>query len=408
MRRPIDILRTLLLLSFVAHFAGCADGSDSGDGKTSEKITRVNGEIKTLSEQEASTLCDTQYCEPNYEYTTYFGRRRPKLPPPSPSPPPSPTPPPSPPPPSPPPPPPTDGESVDYAKSIMNMPKAWAITEGVREVVVAVVDTGVDYNHPDLQENIWINEIEKNGNPGVDDDGNGYIDDVYGYDFANNRPNGLDDNRHGSHVAGIIAAARNGIGTIGVAPRVRIMPVKFLSSSGSGSTDAAIKAIRYATENGANIISNSWGGGGRSEFLDEAIQDAQKMGIFVVAAAGNASSNNDTGTTYPAGYNGVISVGSSDQDDRLSSFSNYGKSSVMLAAPGSSIYSTLLGGGYGILSGTSMATPQVSGAIALGLSMGGAYTVEAIKSKLCNSSKAILLSQVRCGRLDVFEFLNSF
>jgi subtilisin family serine protease len=286
------------------------------------------------------------------------------------------------------------------------MTEAWKISKGTRNVIVAVVDTGVEVSHRDLANNIWTNERERNGRAGVDDDGNGFVDDVFGWDFANNRPNGLDDNMHGTHCAGIIGAEQNGIGIIGITQNVRIMPLKFLDVSGSGSTDAAVNAINYAVAMGANVISNSWGGGGRSELLDQAIQRAIRAGIIVVAAAGNDSSNNDSVASFPANYSGVIAVASTDQRDNLSSFSNFGVNRVAIAAPGTQILSTVLNGNWNVLSGTSMATPQVAGAIALAMSARPGLPVDLHRQALCNSARKILLNRVACGRLDVNNYLN--
>jgi subtilisin family serine protease len=181
--------------------------------------------------------------------------------------------------------------------------------------------------------------------------------------------------------------------------------VKFLDSDGAGTTQNAIRAIDYAVANGAHIISNSWGGGGRSDFLEQAIARAVAQGILVTAAAGNEANDNDSFASYPANYDGVISVGSTTDRDVLSDFSNYGARTVMIAAPGSNIYSTYVGGGYKSLSGTSMATPQVSGALALALSLGRGLSADELKERLCDSSKKILLDRVRCGRMDVLTLL---
>jgi subtilisin family serine protease len=274
-------------------------------------------------------------------------------------------------------------------------------------VIVAVIDSGVDYNHPDLKKNIWSNTAERFGRTGVDDDSNGYVDDVYGWDFANNRPNAMDDNNHGTHCAGIIGAERNGVGVIGISPKVRIMPLKFLAANGSGDLYSALLALRYATRMGARVISNSWGGGGYSQLMSQVIQEAVSRGVLVVAAAGNAASDNDAQPTYPANYPGVISVASSDPIDAMSGFSNYGSTSVMVAAPGSQVLSTIPGSKLAAYSGTSMAAPQVSGALALALSVAPSASVEELKDRLCSTSVRILTDQTRCGRMDVAAFVAS-
>lgn len=239
--------------------------------------------------------------------------------------------------------------------------EAWAAGfTGSPSVVVGVIDTGIDYTHPDLAANSWINPGETAGN-GIDDDGNGYIDDVRGWDFVNNDNNPIDDNGHGSHVAGTIGGVgNNGIGVAGVTWQVRLMPLKFLSAGGSGTTANAIKAVNYAAKKQVRITSNSWGGGASSKSLQDAIQNS---GSLFIAAAGN---NGLSSLHYPAGYSlaNIISVAATDHNDLLAYFSNFGDW-VDLAAPGVKVFSTYSNGRYKTLSGTSMATPYVSGAAAL-------------------------------------------
>ena len=219
-------------------------------------------------------------------------------------------------------------------------------------VLVGVIDTGVDYNHPDLAANIWTNPGEIAGN-GIDDDGNGYIDDVHGYDFVNNDGDPMDDNGHGTHFSGTIGGVgNNGIGVAGVNWNVKIMALKFLDSGGSGSTANAVAGVQYATMMGVDVTSNSWGGGGFSQALYDAIDAAGAANIAFVAAAGNNGANNDTSPAYPAAYDlpNIISVAATDDNDELASFSNYGAASVDLGAPGVDILSTLPGNQYGLLS----------------------------------------------------------
>jgi subtilisin family serine protease len=259
------------------------------------------------------------------------------------------------------------GQSGGVADADIDAPEAWDISTGSGSVIVAVIDTGIDYNHPDLAGNIWTNTDEIAGN-NADDDGNGFIDDVHGFNFVANTGNALDDNSHGTHVAGTIGAVgNNGIGIAGVAFDVQLMAVKFLNSSGSGSTSNAIKALNYAVAQGAKISNNSWGGGGFNSALSSAISSARAAGHIFVAAAGNSGTDNDAAPFYPASYaqDNVVAVAATSRTDALASFSNYGDLSVDLAAPGVSIYSTLPGGGYGYKSGTSMATPHVTGALAM-------------------------------------------
>jgi len=243
---------------------------------------------------------------------------------------------------------------------------AWSQFTGTRSVIVAIIDSGMDYNHVDLAANAWVNpgEIPNNG---LDDDGNGFVDDVHGWDFANNDKDPIDDVGHGTHCSGTIGAVgNNGIGVVGVNWNVSLMPVKFLDATGSGSTSAAVSAIQYAVRMGAKIISASWGGPGASQALEDAIAAAGQADVLFVAAAGNSGQNTDFFPNYPSSYtlDNIIAVAASDHNDQLATFSNYGVASVDLAAPGVDILSTLPGG-YGLLSGTSMATPHVAGAAAL-------------------------------------------
>jgi subtilisin family serine protease len=265
------------------------------------------------------------------------------------------------------------GQTGGTADADIDAPEAWDITtlDG-REVIVAVIDTGVDYTHPDLAANMWVNEAEFNGTAGIDDDGNGYIDDIYGYDFANGDADPIDDAGHGSHVAGIIGAVGNNAeGVAGVCWNVKIMALKFLFSGGSGYTSDAVSCVQYATLMGAKVMSNSWGGGGYSSALEGAIRAAGRAGILFIASAGNDwGSDNDIYPHYPCSYglDNVIAVLSTDHDDLLSEHSNYGLISVDLGAPGgdydNKVLSCYMDGGYHWTYGTSMAAPHVSGACA--------------------------------------------
>ncbi|MCB0319623.1 MAG: S8 family serine peptidase [Bdellovibrionales bacterium] len=252
----------------------------------------------------------------------------------------------------------------------MSLQSAWDIERGSQRVVVAVLDTGVDSQHPDLVGNIWENTSEIPGN-GQDDDQNGYVDDIMGYDFFNGDGDSFDDNGHGTHVAGIIGAhGNNRIGSSGVNWQTRIMPLKFLGADGSGNTSNAIQAIHYAIDNGADILNLSFGGPQASEGLYQAIYRASQNGVLVIAAAGNKGQNIDLYPEYPASFplENIISVAALDKDSNLSWFSNYGSASVDIAAPGMEIVSTIPDGKYASFSGTSMAAPFVSGIAALVLS----------------------------------------
>lgn len=249
--------------------------------------------------------------------------------------------------------------------------EAWDITKGSKDVIVAIIDTGVDYKHEDLSANIWTNPGESgNGKEtnGVDDDGNGYVDDFRGWDFIFNDNDPMDDNGHGTHVSGTIGAVGdNNTGVVGVNWEVSLMPLKFLDRNGSGTTADAIPAILYAADMGARVLSNSWGGGGRSQALEEAIVYAKNKNALFMAAAGNESADNDNRPNYPSNYevDNVIAVAASDRSDRLASFSNVGRKTVDLAAPGVSILSCEPRNRYQRLDGTSMATPHVSGVAGL-------------------------------------------
>lgn len=282
-----------------------------------------------------------------------------------------------------------------YASSLMSLPAAWDRTTGANDLVVLVVDTGVQYTHPDLAANMWRNPNEVAGD-GLDNDGNGYIDDVFGINAILNNGDPLDDHGHGTHVAGILGAhGNNNTGVAGVAWNTKIAAAKFLSSSGVGSLADAVKAIAYGTAlrlAGNRIVTsnNSWGGGSYSSILAAAIQDAGNAGVLFVAAAGNSESNNDTIPSYPSSYasSNVLAVASTTSSGALSSFSNYGATSVDIAAPGSSILSTHIGYAYVYMSGTSMASPQVAGVSMLVQSVcGGTLTPQQVKDAILSSGQ---------------------
>jgi subtilisin family serine protease len=259
------------------------------------------------------------------------------------------------------------GQSNGVVDADIDAPEAWELTTGSRTIKVAVIDSGIDPTHPDLLANIWRNPKEISGNH-KDDDGNGYIDDVWGWNFVGDNANPHDDNSHGTHCAGTIGAVgNNGLGVAGVCWQVSLVALKFLDSSGHGPTSDAAEAVSYATSIGVNLTSNSYSGNAYSQAMVDAIEEANAAGILFVSAAGNDGSYLEFYPAYPASYvsTNLISVAASTRKDELADFSNYGETSTDLAAPGDEVYSTLPGGGYGYKSGTSMACPHVAGACAL-------------------------------------------
>ncbi|MEK7728634.1 MAG: S8 family serine peptidase [candidate division KSB1 bacterium] len=313
------------------------------------------------------------------------------------------------------------GQTGGTADADIDAPEAWAITKGDTSIVVGVIDTGVDYKHPDLAANMWTNQNEDawadpndpNTGNGIDDDNNGYVDDWRGWDFANNDNDPFDDNGHGTHVSGTIGGAgNNAVGVVGVNWKVKIMPLKFLTGSGSGSLSAAISAIAYANSFGVNVTNNSWGGGGRSQALEDAIKAAHAANSLFVAAAGNAGTDNDASANYPSNYDvpNVLAVAAIDHKGDRAIWgsggggtpglcgcngtgggganppgSNYGATTVDLGAPGKDILSTTPNNTYSTFSGTSMATPHVAGIAALTLSKFPDLTDVQLKDKLMRS-----------------------
>lgn len=300
------------------------------------------------------------------------------------------------------------GQTGGLADADIDAPEAWGITTGDSNITVGIIDSGIDYNHEDLVDNIWINSGEIPNN-GVDDDNNGYIDDYYGWDFVNNDNEPLDDLGHGTHVAGIVGAkGNNNIGVTGVVWDCKLIALKFLDNSGSGPVSDAVKAVEYATSMGIKIINASYGSYGYSQTEFDAISAAHNAGILFIAAAGNESNNNDILPHYPSDYNipNIISVASTDKNDDKSGFSNFGINNVELGAPGSAIYSTLPNNTYGFKSGTSMAAPYVSGAAVAAWSVFNNFTVTEIKSQLLNSVDVVSSlsgNTVSSGRLNLFK-----
>ena len=293
----------------------------------------------------------------------------------------------------------------------VNALKAWNITKGSRDVVIAVIDTGIDWNHPDLAANMWVNAGEIAGN-GIDDDGNGYIDDIHGWNAALKNGSPMDGNGHGTHCAGTIGAVHGNGGVAGVMGEVKMMAIKFLTDSGSGSLADAIVAIDYATKMNVDIMSNSWGGGGFSQALFDSIKAASDRGIIFTAAAGNSTTNNDVRDNFPSNYRteNMVAVAAHAHTDQLASFSSFGKRTVHVAAPGRSILSTTPNGQYAVFSGTSMATPHVSGVLGLLLAQEGRLPHAEMIERLHATSvpaPAYRRTTISGGRVDAFNLLTN-
>ena len=263
------------------------------------------------------------------------------------------------------------GQTAGTPDADVNAPEMWELSTGSPDVVLGIIDTGVFYSHPDLAANIWVNpgEIADNG---IDDDSNGYVDDIHGINARNKKGDPKDDNGHGSHVAGIMGAVgNNSEGISGINQKIAIIGCKFLDASGGGSISDAIICMDYFLQlktrasQPVNLVAtnNSWAGGGYSQAMMDAVKAHKDAGILFMAAASNEANNNDEVETYPANYpsSNIISVAASNHKDALSDFSNYGKYSVHVSAPGEDILSTVINGNYESYSGTSMATPHVTG-----------------------------------------------
>lgn len=300
----------------------------------------------------------------------------------------------------------------------MNAEQTWGILSSTSSrPIVAVIDSGVDYNHYVFVDSgaMWTNPNEIPGN-GVDDDGNGYIDDVRGWNFVNNTNDPMDDDNHGTHVAGTVLGMTQNILAPTLDPSViQIMPLKFLDSQGAGTTSAAIAAINYAVNNGAHVLNNSWGGGNYSQALLDAVTVAYNSGKTFVAAAGNSSNNNDLSPTYPASYNvpNVISIAATSSSDGLASFSNFGASTVHVGSPGISILSTLPNDSFGYSSGTSMAAPFAAGLAALMIREKGIINGYQVKGVLFDHSEGVsglngkVASNSRIDAFDAVDFVQN-
>lgn len=308
-----------------------------------------------------------------------------------------------------------------WAHKVVNAAAAWDIQTGSPDAIIAIVDTGTDYNHQDLAANMWINEDEVPGN-GIDDDNNGFVDDVRGWDFVGTDYNNpvedndpMDQNNHGTHTAGIAAAvADNGLGVAGMSRHSRIMPVKFLDADGVGDDVTGARAIRYAADNGARILSNSWGGQGESGVITDAVNYALAKGCVVVAAAGNDGGDL---VMWPGGVEGLISVGATEQQsgsEMRASYSNFGRW-VDVSAPGTSVQSTLRNDAYGAMTGTSMATPLVAGLCALVMAQHPDWSNKTIMGQVASTADGMALREplyfgmgmLGTGRINAFSALTT-
>ena len=262
------------------------------------------------------------------------------------------------------------GTARDWALNAINAPEVWSQGYTGEDIVVAVLDTGVDLDHPDINDNLWVNANEIYGN-GIDDDRNGYIDDYHGWNFAGRNGTPNDQNSHGTHVAGIIAAETDGTGATGVAHSASIMAVQVLGSDGHGDVFDIASGIYYAVDNGADIINLSVGAERSNRRMRNAIAYAESNDVLIVAASGNETASvPNYPAAYSSTYDNVLSVGAFDSDYDIANFSNAVGASraVQVDAPGVRIYSTVENGGHATYSGTSMSAPMVSGVAALVLS----------------------------------------
>ncbi|MCB0421037.1 MAG: S8 family serine peptidase [Bdellovibrionales bacterium] len=322
-----------------------------------------------------------------------------------------------------------DGQKLERAQTPgfsgvdIGIERAWDFTTGSREIIVAVSDSGIDLKNPDLQKNLWVNQKEKEGLPNVDDDGNGYVDDIYGWDFANDDNDPTDDNQHGTHIAGIIGAqGNNRLGIAGINWKVRIMAVKWLDSGLRGSTEDAAKSLHYAMDMGAKVINCSWGEDNDVDDYEppkelvEAIRRAERENVLIVAAAGNEGYDLKAGAFYPASFKSdhLISVAAVNNQAQLweagGHASNYGAQDVDIAAPGEDIPSYALNGVIKPLSGTSMAAPFVSGVAALMLSKDPSLSAPELKRRILNSAKTYphLRTKIRtAGVVNAYYALNN-
>lgn len=290
----------------------------------------------------------------------------------------------------------------------ISAPEAWSVRTACS--LVAALDTGAQYDHPDLKANIWHNKNEVKGN-GKDDDHNGYVDDYYGFNAEKGSGSGSDGDGHGTHVTGIIGAqANNATGISGACWSAKVMPVRFMNAKGKGSTSDAIAGLDYAVHMHAKVVNCSFGSSSKSSALQDVVQSAKSAGVLLVVAAGNDGENIDSKPQYPAAYTdgNILTVAATTATGALASFSNFGAKSVDLAAPGNQIYSTYPTSGYKFLSGTSMAAPLVAAAAAMLRAQDSKLTYSEIRSilkKTITRDPALAGKSVTGGRLDLARAL---
>ncbi|MDA8792511.1 S8 family serine peptidase [Bacteriovoracaceae bacterium] len=295
----------------------------------------------------------------------------------------------------------------------INIQSSWAKTQGSHKVLVAVVDTGVNRDHPDLANNIFVNKLEKDGKEGVDDDGNGLIDDVYGWNFADKNNHTFDKGSHGTHVAGILGAKGNNQAFIaGINWKIKILPIRIFNDQGQGSTETALQAIYYAADQGAQVINNSYGFFDYSQAFLESIEYARSKNVLLVVSAGNMADDIELKPRYPASFlvDNIIVVAATDEKAGLASFSSFGKNRVHIGAPGMNIYSTTYNDYAGYMSGTSMAAPMVTGAAALYLSLHKNISYKKLKNSLLNSAikeKNLVDKIIQGRRLNIGALIKS-
>jgi subtilisin family serine protease len=269
--------------------------------------------------------------------------------------------------------------------------QAWDMFTGDPNFIIADIDTGIQYTHPDLAANIWTNPGEVAAN-GIDDDGDGFIDDVHGWDFYTPDNDPMDQNGHGTHTSGTVGAVgNNGVGVTGVNWHCKLMAMRFLGPSGSGVSSGAVSCMQFLVAKNVKVSNNSWGGGPFDQTLHDTIANSGSIGHLFVCAAGNNSQNNDSTAFYPATFNlsNQIVVAATTNDDLRASFSNYGLNSVALGAPGDNVYSTWLGSTYMYDSGTSMATPHVAGAVAMVYALNPTFTYQQVKYRILSTVRPI-------------------